>query len=113
MRADRLICAVPTYGGHANGLYRSFLERMQMMGSEFQKTHFLCKTKALIIIGNPQAGGDQTLREIFADFQNQISQPEKLLLSAQAFDKRALNGDLIDVSAVKTRLDSLITKLFS
>jgi multimeric flavodoxin WrbA len=111
--SDGLLCAVPTYGGHANGLYRAFMERMQMMNPEFQQKHFIKKLKGLIIIGNLRAGGDRALQEVTSDFSAQLPKPEFLLLSAGEFGRRALDGDLTESSAVKSRLDSLITTILS
>jgi len=109
--ADGLLCAVPTYGGHANGLYRAFMERMQMMAPGFQTEHFFQKVKGLIVIGNRSAGGHRALQETLSDFETQNPRPEILLLSAAACGRRALAGDLIDSSEIRTRLDSLLNKI--
>ncbi len=101
--ADSLVFAVPTYGGHLSSLYFAFKER----GQSVRCKDFL-KRVNLIVIGNLSSGGDMALHEALYDF---TVSPETLLLSADEYGRHSLEGDLIEVSAVRLALDRFADRI--
>lgn len=109
--ADILIFGIPTYGGHASGLYRAFMERMNSLSHEDFIDVLIGKVKGFIIIGNLTAWGDLALHEVLVDFYNSDPVPEAILLQARDYGRNSLEGDLIEESAVRQRLNSLVSRL--
>jgi len=116
--ADMLLFAVPCYGGHVPAIYRAWTERVPHLPElnklfknfeEFQRL-FLNKIQGIIVIGNLTAWGDMALHEVLADFYN-TEQPETILLQPREFGGSSLKGDLIEVQAVKERLEGFVELL--
>ena len=109
--ADIALFGVPTYGGHASGIYRAFKERMQALDTKEHKWDFWDMPKGFVIVGNLSACGDMVLHEVLYDFHNLKGRPEAVLLSARDFGRRSLDGDLLTSPAVRQRLDGLVEML--
>ena len=116
--ADLLVFAIPCYGGHVPALYKAWNERVAHIPAitnslkkfeDFQRA-YLSKIGGFIVIGNLTAAGDMTLHEILCDFYN-TPPPETILLQAREYGRISLKGDLIEVSAVKEKLDRFINIL--
>jgi len=113
--ADVLLFAVPTYHGHVSGLYKAWTERLPRIPGVFKDfedfgNDFLKRIWGFIVIGNLTAMGDMALHEVLADFYN-TRPPETILLQSREHGRVSLRGDLIDVPAVKERLDRFVDLL--
>ena len=117
--ADGLLIAVPCYGGHTPAIYKAWTERVphlpelnQLVKRDFAKFQelFLNKIKGFIIIGNLTAMGDMTLHEVLVDFYN-VEPPDVLLIQSREYSAGALKGNLIEIPAVRERLDRFVELL--
>lgn len=108
--ADKIIFALPTFRGHLSSSYFIFSERLQGIFREnIDLDQVLFRKVNLIVIGNLSAGGDMALHEAFSEFTNKPFRTEALLLSSREYDKRSIDGDLIDDDLVKQRLERFIS----
>ena len=113
--SDILLFAVPTYGGHVPALFKAWTERVPHIPGLFKDFDdlvkaYLSRIWGFIVIGNLTAAGDMALHEILCDFYN-TRPPETILLQAREYGRVSLKGDLIEVPAVKERLDRFISVL--
>ncbi|MFA6940502.1 MAG: flavodoxin family protein [Clostridiaceae bacterium] len=112
IESDIIILALPTYRGHLPSSYFTFSERLQgyFKTDKSYEDDFLKKIN-IILIGNLSSGGDMALHEALYGFLNREFYPETILLSSRDYDRKSINGDLIDDDLVKGRLDKFIQKI--
>ncbi|MDV3427983.1 MAG: flavodoxin family protein [Bacillota bacterium] len=112
IKSDIIILSLPTYRGHLSSAYFTFSERLQgyFKTDKNYEDDFLKKIN-LIVTGNLSSGGDMALHEALYEFSNRTFYPETILFSSRDYDRKSINGDLIEDELVKGRLDKFIEKI--
>lgn len=112
IESDIIILSLPTYRGHLPSSYFTFSERLQgyFKIDKNYEDDFLKKIN-IILIGNLSSGGDMALHEALYEYSNRAFYPETILLSSRDYDRKSINGDLIQDDLVKVRLDKYIQKI--
>ncbi|KUH34722.1 hypothetical protein APY94_00640 [Thermococcus celericrescens] len=111
IKADVLIFAVPTYGGHASGLYRAFSERGQAVFKSYEEWKAFKEKLNFILIGNTSSGGDMALHEVLYGLTGGESWPEAVLLSSNEYGGGSLRGNLIEHPEVRARLERFVERI--
>lgn len=110
--ADKIIFAIPTYCGNLSSAYFKFWERTQGVFKDNHKYEkdFLSKIN-FIIIGNLTSGGDMAAHEGLYSFVNRNFYPETIILSSREYNKKSINGDLVDSLEVVHKLDNFAQRI--
>ncbi|WP_258083921.1 flavodoxin family protein [Thermococcus thermotolerans] len=111
MNADLLIFAVPTYGGHASGLYRAFSERGQAIFKSYEEWDAFTRKLSFIVVGNLSSGGDMALHEVLYGLAGGESWPEAILLSSNEYSGSSLKGEPIEHPEVGARLERFVERI--
>lgn len=112
--ADKVIFAIPTFGGHLSSAYFRFAERSQgIFKNEDEYENKFLKKINLIVIGNLTSGGDMALHEALYCFSNRNFYPESILIQSREYGKSSINGDLIEVIEVRNRLERFSKKILN
>lgn len=111
--SDITVFAVPTYRGHLASSYFMFSERVQgfFRSSPDSFETALLKKINFIIIGNISSGGDMAFHEALYGFEGLPFYPEAILLSSREYGRRSINGDLVEDSCVRGRLDLFVDNI--
>ena len=111
MKADVLIFAVPTYGGHASGLYRAFCERGQAVFKSYEEWNNFARKLNFIVVGNLSSGGDMALHEVLYGTTASEYWPEAILISSNEYMKSSIKGDLIEEDEIRTQMSRFVERI--
>ncbi|USG99532.1 flavodoxin family protein [Thermococcus argininiproducens] len=111
MKADVLIFAVPTYGGHASGLYRAFCERGQAVFKSYEEWNNFARKLNFIVVGNLSSGGDMALHEVLYGTTASEYWPEILLISSNEYGRSSIRRDLIEEHEIRKRINRFVERI--
>lgn len=96
---------VPNYCDHPNANFFIFNERSNcyFQGRKDLLEQYLNVPKKFVVVSN---SGSENFREAFTQHTNE--EPDILFLSAKAFEKRSINGDLMDCTAARAALKEFL-----
>lgn len=112
LESDLILFSLPTYCGHLPSSYFIFSERSQaiLRDKKIYEDQFLKKIN-IILIGNIIAGGDMALHEALNSFTGRGFFPETVLLSSRDYNMKPIDGNLIENSHVRHKLDGFIERI--
>lgn len=114
MSADKIIFILPVYRGHPASTYFQFTERGEgFFRLDTERDESYRKKVNLIVIGNITAGGETAMREAMSDFSDDEYSPQSLLLSSIEYGRRSINGDLIEDSRVRDKLEKFTDSILN
>ncbi|WP_445486813.1 flavodoxin family protein [Niallia sp. 03133] len=110
--ADLLLFALPTYCGHLPSTYFMFSERSQaLLANETIYEEGILKKVNFIFIGNIIAGADMSSHEALYSFAGKSFFPETILISSRDYNRKPINGDLIELEQVQDKLERFVDRL--
>jgi len=114
MNTDKIIFVLSVYRGHPASSYFQFTERSEgFFRLDTERYENYRKKVNLIVIGNVAAGGETALQEVMSDFSDDEYRPLSLLLSSTEYGRRSINGDLIEDSRVREKLENFTESILN
>jgi len=111
---DKIIFVLPVYRGHPASSYYQFAKRAEgFFRLDTERYENYRKKVNLIVIGNVAAGGETALQEVMSDFSDDEYRPLSLLLSSTEYGRRSINGDLIEDSRVREKLENFTESILN
>lgn len=100
-KSEMVYFIVPNYCDHPNANFYIFNERSNcyFQGREDLLEQYLKVPKKFVVVSN---SGSENFREAFTQHTNE--EPDILFLSAKTFEKRSIDGDLMDCAAARAAL---------
>ena len=109
--SNKIIFALPTYGGHLAAAYFIFSERQQaIFKNETDYYHHFLKKISYILIGNDY---EMPLSEILSSYVSYQLKPQIIVLSTNKYHERSISGNLIKDNDVKQRLSTFSRGIIS